>query len=151
MRKYSIGAVLLDKDDPSKVIGRTREPLLAAKDQDREGYVPNVVYSCGAVRHGDTLFLPYGIADSSIVSPSYPSGNCSPPCRPGPAARSRRWAGETVFRKNVRKVGENRLTGVGVMVRGRVTAATDRMVWLAATPDRSDDLASWKGSGWSFV
>jgi len=66
MRKYSIGAVLLDKRDPSKVIGRTREPLLAAKDQDREGYVPNVVYSCGAIRHNDTLFLPYGIADSSI-------------------------------------------------------------------------------------
>ncbi len=66
MRKYSIGAVLLDKDDPSKVIGRTKQPILAAKDQDREGYVPNVVYSCGALRHGDALFLPYGIADSSI-------------------------------------------------------------------------------------
>ena len=66
MRKYSIGAVLLDKNDPSKVIGRTREPLLAAKDQDREGYVPNVVYSCGAIRHGGTLFMPYGIADSSV-------------------------------------------------------------------------------------
>ena len=66
MRKYSIGAVLLDKRDPAKVIGRTAQPLLAAKDQDREGYVPNVVYSCGAIRHGDQLFLPYGIADSSI-------------------------------------------------------------------------------------
>jgi predicted GH43/DUF377 family glycosyl hydrolase len=66
MRKYSIGAVLLDKTDPSKVIGRTTEPLLAAKDQDREGYVPNVVYSCGAILHGEKLFLPYGIADSSI-------------------------------------------------------------------------------------
>ena len=66
MRKYSIGAALLDKRDPSKVLGRTREPILAAADQDREGYVPNVVYSCGAIRHGDQLFLPYGIADSSI-------------------------------------------------------------------------------------
>ena len=66
MRKYSIGAVLLDKRDPAKVIGRTSQPILAAKDQDREGYVPNVVYSCGAIRHGDDLFLPYGIADSSI-------------------------------------------------------------------------------------
>ena len=46
MRKYSIGAVLLDKDNPGKVIGRTREPILAAADQDREGYVPNVVYTC---------------------------------------------------------------------------------------------------------
>ena len=67
MRKYSIGAVLLDKVDPSKVIGRTREPILAAADQDREGYVPNVVYSCGAIRHGGMLFLPYGVADSSVA------------------------------------------------------------------------------------
>ncbi len=67
MRKYSIGAVLLDKTDPSKVIGRTHEPILAAADQDREGYVPNVVYSCGAIRHGETLFLPYGVADSSVA------------------------------------------------------------------------------------
>jgi predicted GH43/DUF377 family glycosyl hydrolase len=66
MRKYSIGAVLLDKANPAKVIGRTQEPLLAAKDQDREGYVPNVVYSCGAMRQGEHIFLPYGIADSSI-------------------------------------------------------------------------------------
>jgi predicted GH43/DUF377 family glycosyl hydrolase len=66
MRKYAIGAVLLDKNDPSRVIGRTPEPILAAADQDREGYVPNVVYTCGAIRLGDQLFLPYGIADSSI-------------------------------------------------------------------------------------
>jgi predicted GH43/DUF377 family glycosyl hydrolase len=66
MRKYSIGAVLLDLNDPSKVLARSEQPILAAKDQDREGYVPNVVYSCGAMRHGDRLFLPYGIADSSI-------------------------------------------------------------------------------------
>ncbi len=66
MRKYSIGAVLLDKSDPGKVLGRTKTPILAAADQDREGYVPNVVYTCGAIRHGDTLFIPYGIADSSI-------------------------------------------------------------------------------------
>jgi len=67
MRKYSIGAVLLDKEDPSKVIGRTINPILAAADQDREGYVPNVVYTCGAIRHGDTLFVPYGVADSSVA------------------------------------------------------------------------------------
>lgn len=67
MRKYSIGAALLDKDDPSKVLGRTPHPILAAADQDREGYVPNVVYSCGAIRHGDCLFLPYGVADSSVA------------------------------------------------------------------------------------
>lgn len=67
MRKYSIGAALLDKDDPSKVLARSREPLLAAADQDREGYVPNVVYTCGAIRHGDKLFIPYGVADSSVA------------------------------------------------------------------------------------
>ena len=66
MRKYSIGAALLDKRNPAKVLARTPQPLLAAKDQDREGYVPNVVYSCGAIKHADQLFLPYGIADSSI-------------------------------------------------------------------------------------
>jgi len=67
MRKYAIGAVLLDRDDPSRVLGRTSEPILAAVDQDREGYVPNVVYSCGATRIGDQIFLPYGVADSSIA------------------------------------------------------------------------------------
>lgn len=67
MRKYSIGAVLLDKDDPSKVLARTREPVLSAKAHDREGYVPNVVYSCGAMRVGERIFLPYGLADSSVA------------------------------------------------------------------------------------
>ncbi|PZU08585.1 glycoside hydrolase family 130 protein [Sphingomonas sp.] len=67
MRKYSIGAILLDKDDPSKIIGRMREPLLSAANEDREGYVPNVVYTCGGLRHGDTLFVPYGVADSSVA------------------------------------------------------------------------------------
>ena len=67
MRKYSVGAVLLDKDDPAKVIGRMSEPLLSAASEDREGYVPNVVYTCGGMRHGDQLFLPYGVADSSVA------------------------------------------------------------------------------------
>ncbi len=66
MRKYAIGAALLDKDDPSIVIGRTVNPILSAADEDREGYVPNVVYTCGAIRVGDDLFLPYGVADSSV-------------------------------------------------------------------------------------
>lgn len=66
MRKYSIGAALLDKDDPSKVIGRTQFPILTAADEDREGYVPNVVYTCGAILVGDDLFIPYGVADSSV-------------------------------------------------------------------------------------
>jgi len=67
MRKYSIGAALLDKRDPSKVLARSAQPLLAAADQDREGYVPNVVYTCGAIRHGSKLFIPYGVADSSVA------------------------------------------------------------------------------------
>lgn len=66
MRKYAIGAVLLDKDNPSKVLGRTSMPLLSAADEDREGYVPNVVYTCGAIRVGDDIFMPYGVADSSV-------------------------------------------------------------------------------------
>lgn len=67
MRKYSIGAALLDKDDPSKVLGRTAQPILSAADEDREGYVPNVVYSCGGMRVGEDIFLPYGVADSSVT------------------------------------------------------------------------------------
>ena len=66
MRKYAIGAALLDKADPSKVIGRTPNPILSAADEDREGYVPNVVYTCGAIRVGNDLFMPYGVADSSV-------------------------------------------------------------------------------------
>jgi predicted GH43/DUF377 family glycosyl hydrolase len=63
MRKYCIGAFLLDRDDPAKVIGRLREPLLKPDQNEREGYVPNVVYTCGAlVRNGD-LIIPYGMAD----------------------------------------------------------------------------------------
>jgi len=63
MRKYCIGAFLLDRDDPSKVIGRLREPLLKPNQNEREGYVPNVVYTCGAILHQDTLIIPYGLAD----------------------------------------------------------------------------------------
>lgn len=66
MRKYSIGAALLDRDDPAKVLARSPAPLLAAKDNDRHGYVPNVVYSCGGMRVGKRLFLPYGLSDSAI-------------------------------------------------------------------------------------
>jgi predicted GH43/DUF377 family glycosyl hydrolase len=66
MRKYSIGAILLDKEDPARVIGRTPEPIIAPLDGERSGYVPNVVYTCGAMVVGDDLFVPYGIADSSV-------------------------------------------------------------------------------------
>jgi predicted GH43/DUF377 family glycosyl hydrolase len=63
MRKYCIGAFLLDRDDPSKVIGRLREPLLCPNQNEREGYVPNVVYTCGALIHRGKLIMPYGMAD----------------------------------------------------------------------------------------
>jgi predicted GH43/DUF377 family glycosyl hydrolase len=66
MRTYSIGALLLDLDDPTVIIGRLREPLLSPVPDEQDGYVPNVVYSCGALAHGDTLVIPYGIADTSI-------------------------------------------------------------------------------------
>jgi predicted GH43/DUF377 family glycosyl hydrolase len=64
VRKYSIGAVLLDKKDPSKVLARSREPLVRPESTEREGYVPNVVYTCGAMRHGDQIILPYAISDT---------------------------------------------------------------------------------------
>jgi predicted GH43/DUF377 family glycosyl hydrolase len=63
MRRYCIGAFLLDSEDPSQVIGRLREPLLQPNRHEREGYVPNVVYTCGALLHGSQLIIPYGIAD----------------------------------------------------------------------------------------
>jgi len=66
MRKYSLGAALLDRDDPTRVLARTSCPILSAADSDREGYVPNVVYTCGAVQVGERLFIPYGISDSAI-------------------------------------------------------------------------------------
>ena len=63
MREYSIGAILLDLKDPSKLIGALKYPLLVSLEDEREGYVPNVVYSCGSLLHGNTLILPYGCSD----------------------------------------------------------------------------------------
>ncbi len=64
VRRYSIGVALLDKMDPSKVIARSREPLVRPEPSEREGYVPNVVYTCGAIRHGRHLILPYAVSDT---------------------------------------------------------------------------------------
>lgn len=66
MRQYAIGAMLLDRDDPTKVIGRLQEPLLTPTEDERNGYVPNVVYSCGAVLHESNLVIPYGMSDWRI-------------------------------------------------------------------------------------
>ncbi|MGQ3177078.1 MAG: glycoside hydrolase family 130 protein [Blastomonas fulva] len=66
MRKYALGCALLDLDDPSKVIARTTQPLLTAENADRSGYVPNVIYTCGAMLLEDQLVIPYGISDSSV-------------------------------------------------------------------------------------
>jgi predicted GH43/DUF377 family glycosyl hydrolase len=66
MRTYSIGAVLLDLDDPTKMIAALKEPLLTASPEEQDGYVPNVVYTCGVMAHGDVLVIPYGVADSRI-------------------------------------------------------------------------------------
>jgi predicted GH43/DUF377 family glycosyl hydrolase len=75
MRKYSIGAFLLDREDPSKVIGRLREPLLTPNQNERKGYVPNVVYTCGALVHNGELIIPYGMADHNTGFATVPLGD----------------------------------------------------------------------------
>ncbi len=72
MRRYCIGAALLDLHDPTKVLGRLREPLLVPEGPGREGYVPNVVYSCGALVHGRELVLPFALSDRATTVVSVP-------------------------------------------------------------------------------
>ncbi|MBU0548119.1 MAG: glycoside hydrolase family 130 protein [Candidatus Omnitrophica bacterium] len=67
LRQYSIGAALLDRDDPSRVLSRLSEPLIHWKDDSRCGYVPNVVYSCGSMVYGDTLIIPYALSDKQTT------------------------------------------------------------------------------------
>ncbi len=66
MRRYTIGAMLLDRDDPRRVIGRLARPLLEPEGDERDGYVPNVVYTCGAIVHDGQLILPYGFSDTGV-------------------------------------------------------------------------------------
>ncbi len=66
MRAYALGALLLDLDDPTRIVGRLTEPLLQPRNSERDGYVPNVVYSCGALIHEQKLLLPYGCSDMTI-------------------------------------------------------------------------------------
>jgi predicted GH43/DUF377 family glycosyl hydrolase len=75
MRQYSLGAALLDRNDPSKVLARTPEPFLTPIGETREGYVPNVVYTCGALLVGERLFVPYGVADSAVRCVSLKTGD----------------------------------------------------------------------------
>ena len=72
MRKYCIGAFLLDRDDPAKVIGRLPEPLIKPNAHERDGYVPNVVYSCGSLVHGGNLIVPFGISDYATTFATIP-------------------------------------------------------------------------------
>jgi predicted GH43/DUF377 family glycosyl hydrolase len=65
MRRYCIGATLLDRDEPTRVLGQLDRPLVMPQADERHGYVPNVVYSCGGLVHNDTLFIPYGISDAA--------------------------------------------------------------------------------------
>ena len=65
MRRYSIGAILLDLEDPGRVIGELAHPIVRAEGNEREGYVPNVVYTCGAMLHRGLLILPYGVSDTA--------------------------------------------------------------------------------------
>jgi predicted GH43/DUF377 family glycosyl hydrolase len=66
MRVYSIGAILLDLDNPARLRARLREPVILPNEAERDGYVPNVVYSCGALLHAGTVVLPYGVSDTAI-------------------------------------------------------------------------------------
>ena len=66
LRRYCIGALLLDLAEPERVIGRLRRPLLAPTVAEREGYVPNVLYSCGSMIHGRRLVIPYAMSDSRV-------------------------------------------------------------------------------------
>jgi predicted GH43/DUF377 family glycosyl hydrolase len=72
MREYVLGASLYELDNPEKEIGRLKTPLLAPNAEEREGYVPNVVYSCGSIIHNRNLIIPYGISDTAS---SYASVN----------------------------------------------------------------------------
>jgi predicted GH43/DUF377 family glycosyl hydrolase len=67
MRTYVISAILLDLHDPTRIIGRLDKPLLEADENEREGYVPNVVYTCGFLLHGNHLIIPYALSDSATA------------------------------------------------------------------------------------
>ncbi len=72
MRTYALGVLLLDIDDPTRIVAALAEPLLVAGHDERDGYVPNVVYSCGGIVHDGTLWLPYGSSDARVAVATVP-------------------------------------------------------------------------------
>jgi predicted GH43/DUF377 family glycosyl hydrolase len=70
MREYVLGASLYELDNPEKEIGRLKSPLLAPNNEEREGYVPNVIYSCGSIIHNKNLIIPYGMSDCASTCAS---------------------------------------------------------------------------------
>ena len=101
MRRYAIGAELLDLDDPTRVIGHLREPLLTPAEDERDGYVPNVVYSCGAMLHGDTIVLPYGMSDANVGVATIPLRELA---RPVDLTRGRGWVFSGQGRKGLERL-----------------------------------------------
>jgi predicted GH43/DUF377 family glycosyl hydrolase len=86
MRRYAIGAILLDLEDPQRIIGQLAEPLLVPAADEREGYVPNVVYTCGGIVHEGQLILPYGFSDVGIAIATTPVDDLVSRLRDGSAA-----------------------------------------------------------------
>ncbi len=84
MRKYSIGAFLLDLEDPSRVVARLEHPLLSPDEVEREGYVPNVVYSCGSLVHAGQLILPYAMSDTASSFATVPLADLLAAMKPVP-------------------------------------------------------------------
>jgi predicted GH43/DUF377 family glycosyl hydrolase len=72
LRTYVISAILLDLNNPAKIIGHLKEPLIYPDEDEREGYVPNVVYSCGSMIHAGNLIIPYAMSDSATSFATIP-------------------------------------------------------------------------------
>ena len=127
MRKYCIGAFLLDRDDPTKVIGRLREPLIKPNENEREGYVPNVVYSCGSLLHGRQLIIPYAMSDYATTFATLSAGRGAG--RDG-IGRKKAWdLGPTPDLRIVRLIAPAELTppaGAGVRQSGPLPSASLR-------------------------
>lgn len=82
MRRYAVSALLLDLDDPTRVLRKLERPFLVPQEEEREGYVPNVVFTCGAIIHDATLWVPYGIGDARVSVASVPLGELLEEMRP---------------------------------------------------------------------